>query len=54
LRQLRELRPPDGRPAGRLPAEFEVGVGYAQAHHGELLQGMFDDGAGRFYRALVT
>ena len=31
-----------------------VGVGYAPAHHGELLQGMFDDGTGRPRRALVT
>lgn len=32
----------------------EVGVGYATAHHGELLQGMFDDGTGQLRRALVT
>jgi uncharacterized protein involved in propanediol utilization len=31
-----------------------VGVGHAPAHHGELLQGMFDDGTGRPRRALVT
>jgi uncharacterized protein involved in propanediol utilization len=30
-----------------------VGVGYAPAHHGELLQGVFDDG-GRLRRGLVT
>ena len=32
----------------------EVGVGHAPAHHGELLQGAFDDGTGRVRRALVT
>lgn len=31
-----------------------VGVGHAPAHHGELLQGMFDDGTGRVRRGLVT
>jgi uncharacterized protein involved in propanediol utilization len=31
-----------------------VGVGRAPAHHGELLQGMFDDGTGRLRRGLVT
>jgi uncharacterized protein involved in propanediol utilization len=31
-----------------------VGVGHAQGHHGELLQGVFDDGTGRLRRALVT
>ncbi len=43
------------------PAEPELltpglsaGVGYSIAHHGELLQGVFDDGAGRLRRALVT
>ncbi len=30
------------------------GVGYAPAHHGELLQGVFDDGTGRVRRGLVT
>jgi uncharacterized protein involved in propanediol utilization len=34
--------------------EFEVGIGHAPAHHGELLQGMFHDSAGRLRRALVT
>lgn len=34
--------------------EVEVGVGHAPAHHGELLQGMFLDDAGRRRRALVT
>jgi uncharacterized protein involved in propanediol utilization len=32
----------------------EVGTGYAPAHHGELLQGVFEDDAGRLRRALVT
>ena len=43
------------------PAEPELltpglsaGIGYSIAHHGELLQGVFDDGAGRLRRALVT
>lgn len=31
-----------------------TGVGFAQGHHGELLQGMFADPAGRPRRALVT
>ncbi|HZB51107.1 MAG TPA: hypothetical protein VE547_18615, partial [Mycobacteriales bacterium] len=31
-----------------------VGVGWAPGHHGELLQGAFDDGTGRVRRALVT
>lgn len=30
------------------------GVGHAPAHHGELLQGVFDDGNGRLVRGLVT
>lgn len=38
-----------GRPSAR-----EVGVGYACAHHGELLQGVFTDRAGQLHRALVT
>lgn len=33
---------------------FRVGVGRAPAHHGELLQGVFDDGTGQLRRALVT
>lgn len=37
-----------------MEAHLRVGVGHAPAHHGELLQGMFDDGAGRLRRALVT
>jgi uncharacterized protein involved in propanediol utilization len=67
--QVRDLRAPTGaadvrpksrytyRPTGRdarRQADFEVGVGYAPAHHGELLQGVFDDGAGVLRRALVT
>lgn len=39
------------RPVGM---DHRVGVGHAPAHHGELLQGMFDDGTGRMRRALVT
>ncbi|MEP6525737.1 MAG: hypothetical protein ABJA86_01130 [Nocardioidaceae bacterium] len=34
--------------------ELEFGVGYAPAHHGELLQGKFYDQEGRLHRALVT
>src|SRR5580698_7781230 len=30
------------------------GIGYAPAHHGELIQGVFEDDAGRLRRALVT
>ena len=30
------------------------GVGTAMAHHGELLQGVFEDGTGRLQRGLVT
>lgn len=40
-------------PAGR-PGTIEVGIGHAPAHHGELLQGVFTDDAGRLRRALVT
>jgi uncharacterized protein involved in propanediol utilization len=32
----------------------DVGVGYAPAHHGELLQGVFTDATGQPRRALVT
>ena len=53
MRTLRELHPTNGR-AGHHPAQFEVGTGYAPAHHGELLQGMFADDTGRLRRALVT
>lgn len=35
-------------------ANVRVGVGRAPAHHGELLQGMFDDTEGRLRRGLVT
>ncbi len=45
MRHLRTLHP---------TVDMEVGIGYAQAHHGELLQGMFEDSAGRLRRALVT
>jgi uncharacterized protein involved in propanediol utilization len=50
LRDLRELGPAGG--AAR--AGFEVGVGYAPAHHGELVQGVFSDDNGQLRRALVT
>lgn len=36
------------------PTGSEVGVGYAPAHHGELLQGSFADATGQPRRALVT
>jgi uncharacterized protein involved in propanediol utilization len=49
LHTIRELHSANGR-----LGEFEVGVGYAPAHHGELLQGKFYDDAGRLHRALVT
>jgi uncharacterized protein involved in propanediol utilization len=35
-------------------AEFGVGVGFATAHHGELLQGVFEDSTGSLRRALTT
>ena len=38
----------------QLTAGLRAGIGYATAHHGELLQGVFDDGTGRPRRALVT
>jgi uncharacterized protein involved in propanediol utilization len=38
----------------QLTPGFRAGIGYAIAHHGELLQGVFDDGTGRLRRALVT
>ncbi len=47
----------DDRQAGRAHGrerQVTVGIGYAPAHHGELLQGVFDDGAGQLRRALVT
>lgn len=46
-------RSPSGRHDPRR-GEHEAGVGFASAHHGELLQGMFADGSGRLRRALVT
>lgn len=42
-----------GQPASAEPST-EVGTGYAPAHHGELLQGVFEDDTGRLRRALVT
>src|ERR1700685_620389 len=53
LGDLRELRSANGHDR-RQQGELDVGVGYAPAHHGELLQGMFDDGTGGLRRALVT
>jgi uncharacterized protein involved in propanediol utilization len=38
----------------RTASTQEFGVGYACAHHGELLQGMFHDDTGRLVRGLVT
>jgi uncharacterized protein involved in propanediol utilization len=38
----------------QLAPGLNAGIGHATAHHGELLQGVFDDGAGRLRRALVT
>jgi uncharacterized protein involved in propanediol utilization len=39
---------------GTHPAGTTTGIGHAPAHHGELLQGVFPDHAGRLRRALVT
>ena len=36
------------------PAESTLGIGFAPAHHGELLQGVFEDDTGQLRRALVT
>jgi uncharacterized protein involved in propanediol utilization len=47
-RRTAELAGRSGRPGER------IGVGYAPAHHGELLQGVFEDPKGRLHRALVT
>ncbi|WP_412538119.1 hypothetical protein R8Z50_19895 [Longispora sp. K20-0274] len=47
-RSLQELRQTMGS------TEFGIGKGYAPAHHGELLQGVFHDGSGHLRRALVT
>jgi uncharacterized protein involved in propanediol utilization len=49
---LQSLQLPRTRDEHR-PTEL-VGVGYAPAHHGELLQGSFADDTGRLHRALVT
>lgn len=49
---VQELSPADTR--RHHPVSLDVGVGYAPAHHGELLQGMFDDATGQPRRALVT
>ena len=50
LRELRWTSDYHGRP----PGDFDVGIGYAPAHHGELMQGIFSDDTGRLRRALVT
>jgi uncharacterized protein involved in propanediol utilization len=52
LAPVQELSPAGARP--HQLAGLEAGVGYAPAHHGELLQGMFYDAAGQPHRALVT
>ena len=49
---VQELSPVVDRPYRS--ASADVGVGYAPAHHGELLQGMFYDSCGELRRALVT
>jgi uncharacterized protein involved in propanediol utilization len=47
-----------GEPRPAEPEELapglNPGIGYAIAHHGELLQGVFEDRTGRLRRALVT
>lgn len=40
--------------SGTHPAGTATGTGFAPAHHGELLQGVFPDHTGRLRRALVT
>ena len=50
--KLASFNVPATRPT--LPAVLKVGVGRAIAHHGELLQGVFPDKAGRLHRGLVT
>jgi uncharacterized protein involved in propanediol utilization len=50
VRSLQQLRPAGDRDR----AGPGVGVGHAVAHHGEILQGMFADAAGRLRRGLVT
>lgn len=52
MRHLRKLHTTTTSGSG--PGGAAVGVGFAPAHHGELLQGVFDDGTGRLRRALVT
>ena len=52
LALVQELSPADTRPHHL--ASLGTGVGYAPAHHGELLQGMFYDATGQLRRALVT
>jgi uncharacterized protein involved in propanediol utilization len=51
--RVRDFLSSDGND-GHRERQFGVGIGYAPAHHGELLQGVFDDGAGQLRRALVT
>jgi uncharacterized protein involved in propanediol utilization len=51
MRHQRDPHEP-GRHSHR--ADAGVGIGWAPAHHGELLQGVFEDGTGRLCRALVT
>jgi uncharacterized protein involved in propanediol utilization len=53
LGDLRELRSAS-RHHRHQSGELDVGIGYAPAHHGELMQGIFNDAAGRLRRALVT
>src|SRR3546814_10991721 len=40
-----------GKRTGR---RLQVGVGRAMAHHGELLQGVFEGDDGRLHRGLIT
>lgn len=53
MRYVQEFRPIETCRHGP-GAEPGVGLGYACAHHGELLQGMFTDRAGQLRRGLVT
>lgn len=53
MRSLRELDSTYAR-TGDHASDIDVGIGHAPAHHGELIQGMFYDGAGQLRRALVT
>jgi uncharacterized protein involved in propanediol utilization len=43
---------PESQPAGR--SAIHIGTGRAIAHHGELVQGVFEGDDGRLHRALVT